>query len=198
VSPRDVQPDARGCVEWLSALARRLALTAPSPLLRVYWYDGAFDAADPRYGGQRVFFDAIASTPGIQLRLGHLRERTPRWQHAVRNAVLACGVDLAKFEMHFQFRAELEQKGVDTLIALDLVRLAQRGAYETALLVAGDRDLAEAVRVAQDEGRRVIVAPPTSGGVATELRQVADVLHPLEEADLRQMLRMRGKAAPPG
>ncbi|MGH8906868.1 MAG: NYN domain-containing protein [Egibacteraceae bacterium] len=46
-----------------------------------------------------------------------------------------------------------QQKGVDTLVTLDLVRLAQRNAYDTAILIAGDRDLAEAIRTAQDSGK---------------------------------------------
>lgn len=55
------------------------------------------------------------------------------------------------------------------------MRLAQRGAFHTAVLLAGDRDLAEASRTAQDAGCRVIVA--TIGGqasLAKELAQLAD------------------------
>jgi uncharacterized LabA/DUF88 family protein len=184
---QDTQPNAQGCVEWLTDLAGRDGC----PLLRAYWYDGAFDSGSPRYQSQRPYLDAIASTPGIQLRLGHIGERTPAWQYSVRQAVLACGVELAEFERHFQFRPELTQKGVDTLMALDIVRLAQRRAYDTAVIIAGDRDLAEAIRVAQDEGRRMVLAPPEAGGVATELRQLADVIIPIEGTVLPRMLRNR-------
>ncbi len=85
----------------------------------------------------------------------------------------------------------MEQKGVDTLIVLDLVRLAQRRAYDTAFLIAGDRDLAEAVRVAQEEGRRVVLLHPSGGGVATELRHLADEVRSLDETDLKLMLRVK-------
>jgi len=88
------------------------------------------------------------------------------------------GVDPDAFAQHFQFRPQLSQKGVDTLIVLDLVRLGQQGTYDTAILVAGDRDLAEAVRTAQDAGRRVVLAHPAGAGVAQELRQLTD--HVLE------------------
>jgi uncharacterized LabA/DUF88 family protein len=67
---------------------------------------------------------------------------------------LRAAAGLAQFEEHFQFRSELGQKGVDTRITLDLVRLAQHDVYETAILIAGDRGLAEPVRAAQDEGKR--------------------------------------------
>jgi len=65
------------------------------------WYDGAFDPRDRRYESQRRYFDAIASTPGLQLRLGHLREVRPRWQYALRKALESCGVDEAEFGKHF-------------------------------------------------------------------------------------------------
>jgi uncharacterized LabA/DUF88 family protein len=164
-----VRPDAAACVHWFADLAAHLP-SGSEPLLRVYWYDAAFDPRHARYPPQRRFFDALGATPGLQLRLGHLQEITPGWHHAVRQAVVAAGADLAAFERHFEFRPQLAQKGVDTLMALDLVRLAQRDVYATAIVVAGDRDLAEPVRVAQDEGRRVIVAVPRGAGFATELR----------------------------
>jgi hypothetical protein len=53
-----------------------------------------------------------------------------------------------RFEEYFEFRPLQSQKGVDTLLVLDLVRLAQNGACHTALLFTGDRDIAEAVRTA--------------------------------------------------
>jgi len=105
------------------------------------------------------------------------------------------GVDpdrlVGEFERHFRFSPERHQKGVDTLIALDLVRLAQTKAYDTAVLIAGDRDLAEAVRTAQDAGRHVIIAHPVGAGIATELRQLADVLIPIRADELQRMLTDR-------
>jgi len=187
VKTHQVSPDAQGCVTFL----RTLAGNEQAPLLRAYWYDGAFESSDPRYLTQRPYLDAVSSCPGIQIRLGHIRESTPSWQHAVKQAIANCGVALVDFEKHFQFRPVTQQKGVDTLIVLDLVRLAQRRAYDTVFLIAGDRDLAEAVRVAQDEGRRVVLLHPAGGGVATELRYLADEVQALDEPTLRQMLRVK-------
>jgi uncharacterized LabA/DUF88 family protein len=102
---------------------------------------------------------------------------------------------LAEFARHWSFRPERQQKGVDTLIALDLVRLAGRAAFDTAILIAGHRDLAEAVRATQDFGRRVVVATPSRRSVARELAQLADEIIDLDAADVRAMLSPRG--APP-
>lgn len=185
---RSTRPNAHGCVEFIEGVN---CSPSESELLRVYWYDGKFDERDSRYNDQRRLFDGIASVPGIQLRLGHIQSTKPRWQYALKEALKACDVDMKKFTEHFQFRNEISQKGVDTLIALDLVRLAQRPAYDTAILITGDRDLAEPVRVAQDEGRRVIVAAPPDAHIATELRQLADELVEIDEASLKKMLTVR-------
>ena len=185
---RQLKPRADACVSWLSGLAP--SIPGDSTLLRVYWYDGAYDPRHARHAAQRRYFDAIANIPGVQLRLGHLQVRTPKWQYPVKAALGRVGVDLKTFEQHFQFRPELGQKGVDTRITLDLVRLAQRHVYDTAVLVAGDRDLAEPVRVAQDEGRRVILAIPHGAGLADELRQLADEVRTLEDETLRGLFEI--------
>lgn len=115
-------------------------------------------------------------------------ERHPRWRHAIKKAIEACGVELAEFEKHFTFRPEQYQKGVDSLIVPDLVRLAERRAYDVAVLIAGDRDIAPAVRVVQDAGAKVIVAHSEGAGVATELRQLADHLEPIGADFLANMI----------
>jgi uncharacterized LabA/DUF88 family protein len=193
VARRRVSLNAGGVVAWLHEAAPALlgmdeADAVRERLLRVYWYDGAFDASDSRHASQRKYHDAIAGTPGIQLRLGHLRELTPGWQRPIKKALESLGVEIADFEAHYTFRPEFGQKGVDTLIVLDLVRLAQKNAYQTAVLIAGDRDLAEAVRTAQDEGRRVVVALPRGAGIARELKQLADEVVTLDKAALERML----------
>ena len=72
-----------------------------------------------------------------------------------------------------------------------MVRLAGRSGYSTAVLVAGDRDLAEAVRAAQDFGAQVLVATPNRASVARELAQLADDVIHIPETVVRQMLTFR-------
>lgn len=193
----DLRPAAAAVVEWLLSLKGRTV--GCQVFLRTYWYDGAFDSTHPTHHDQRRFFDAIAFTPGIQLRLGHVAERQARLDNpikqALRSTALGLGLDppdlLAEFDKHWTFHPERQQKGVDTLITLDLVRLAERHAYDTAILLAGDRDLAEAVRTAQDVGKRVIVVTPSRDCLAKELAQLADAIIDLDESVLRQMLNPR-------
>ena len=58
-----------------------------------------------------------------------------------------------------------QQKGVDTLITLDLLTLARERAIATAYLLTGDEDLREAVLAAQSLGIQVVLlgTPPIEG-----------------------------------
>jgi len=78
--------------------------------------------------GMGAFLTALEAA-GYELRLGHLRQGPAGWQ----------------------------EKGVDVLLAVDMVRLAARGAREI-VLVSGDEDLVPAVREARRLGARVVVA----------------------------------------
>ena len=197
----ELNPDAAEVVRWLRRLGNEQL--GRSSFLRAYWYDGAFDPSHHDYAGQRSLFDAIARTHGIQLRTGHIAEHPnpiePLIRRALRQTATDVGLEpqrlLDAFDRRWQFRPVRQQKGVDTLIALDMVRLAQRPVYNTAVLFAGDRDLAEAVRTAQDFGVRVLVATPRNQGVAHELVQLADGVITVAEADLRLMLRHRSRRA---
>jgi hypothetical protein len=71
-----VRPDAEAVIDWFKGLDR--SIVDGASFVRTYWYDGAFNPAHPEYLGQRAYFDAIGFTPGVQLRLGHVAERTSR------------------------------------------------------------------------------------------------------------------------
>ena len=194
--PQEVRVDALAAVNWLRGIDDELVGSA---FLRAYWYDGAFAPSHKEYSGQRRFFDAIARVQGIQLRLGHVAERPSRiarpMRRALRETAEGLGVDpdelLSEFNSRWTFPPDRRQKGVDTLIALDMVRLAGRSAFSVAVLVAGDRDLAEVVRTVQDFGIRVIIATPNRKSVAAELAQLADSVICISEADRQNMLLPR-------
>lgn len=201
ISKGDSKIDASAVVDWLRGFDANRSYQEGRDrrhFLRAYWYDGQYDQSDPRWNGQRSFFGAIAAIPGTRVRLGHVVKRQPTWHQAVRKAVeeteTALGTAVVTtFEQHFSYNSEEIQKGVDTLIVLDMVRLAERGAYADAILIAGDRDLASAVEAVQDTGRRVVLVHPgrASANVASELRHLADVVVQIPDADLARMVVRR-------
>jgi uncharacterized LabA/DUF88 family protein len=180
----ELRPSAASLVDVL----RGLSWDNRSSLLRAYWYDAIQEPGTPGYPEAKAAFDAIAATPGVRLRLGHVSVQQPSWQTPLKHALTKSGVDLAEFSRHFKFRDERRQKGVDTLLTLDLVSLAQRAAYDRAILIAGDRDFAEPVRLAQDEGRRIYLWVPRDEAIAPELRALADDVRVLDESELRRLL----------
>lgn len=196
--PNQVQFDARQVVKWLQDLhaPHVTSYTVTSRLLRIYWYDGEYSPSHPSYKGLRSFHDAIADVPGIQLRLGQMVERPSRLKvpiyKALTNTAYGLSIDpqtlIAEFEKNWLFYPTVQQKGVDTLIALDMVRLAGRGAFGLAVLVSGDRDLAEVVRTVQDYGISVIVVTPNRRSVAGDVLQIADGIVEIPSGELKRML----------
>jgi uncharacterized LabA/DUF88 family protein len=61
------------------------------------------------------------------------------------------------------------EKGVDTLIATDLIRLAWENAYEVAVIASSDSDLVPAVQFLEQKGIKVVQAgfPPIGVDLAT-------------------------------
>ena len=98
-----------------------------------------------------------------------------------------------------RINARNQQKGVDALIYRDLTTLARERAISDAFLLAGDEDLREGVKAAQDMGLRVTligIEPSTAGGnQSRELRYEADKIIQLDRTQLSGFLF--GRQAPP-
>ena len=195
--------DALGVVEWFKQLRENdddaISSVSHAEFLRAYWYDGAFRPDHKGYKKQSQYFDALATTAGVQMRLGNIAERSPSYEPELRAALkrTAGGLGIGEreffeeFDQHWEFRRERKQKGVDTLIALDMVRFASQKVFDTAVLISGDQDLAGAVQTTQDMGRRVVIATPNEGSVSKELKKLADAVITLDKKDLQKMIVKR-------
>jgi uncharacterized LabA/DUF88 family protein len=104
------------------------------------------------------------------------------WYDGARNAVPTdeqlVVARLPNVKLRLGRRTHWGQKGVDSLIVLDLTTLARERAMSTAYLISGDEDIREGVAAAQQLGVRVILlGVPTRSGWP----QQADTL--VREAD---------------
>jgi len=77
------------------------------------------------------------------------------------------------------------EKGVDTLLVTDLIRLAVADAYDAAVIASSDADMVPAVEFVQTLGKKVIQAgfPPMGVDLATQCWGSFDILsitRPLE------------------
>ncbi|MGI0084706.1 MAG: NYN domain-containing protein [Nitrososphaerales archaeon] len=75
------------------------------------------------------------------------------------------------------------EKGVDTAIATDMIRLAWEGAYEIGVLASSDADLVPAVKFLDQKGKRIIQAgfPPLGVSLATACWASFDIFENREE-----------------
>lgn len=112
-------------------------MAGPLELLRTYYYHCApYQSAVPtqeerdRKAKFDRFHHALRTIPRYEVRLGKLEYR---------------GIDA-------DGRPRFEQKRVDILLGVDLVRLAAKGHISDAILLAGDSDFLPAVEAAKAEG----------------------------------------------
>ena len=73
----------------------------------------------------------------------------------------------------------LVEKGVDIMMATDLLQFAWRDLYDVGVMISGDADFAYAVQAVKNLGKHVeVMAFPSN--LSYELSQTADVLHILD------------------
>lgn len=122
-------------------------LCGPRQLFRTYYYNVLQDPVQrpDGYREQQEFLGALRMTPYLEVRLGGTK--------------LTQGVPV--------------EKGVDIMLATDLLYFAWNNAYDIAVLVSGDADFAYALQAVKNMGKHVEVAY-FEGGVSKDLLNVAD------------------------
>jgi uncharacterized LabA/DUF88 family protein len=141
-------------------LAKKLA--ADRLLVRIYYYTTSSPRPDSAKGkAHQKFLDKLGWIDHLQVRLGRLVPR--EIQFDCQN----CG-ERQTFRSHLQ-------KGVDTRIVVDMVTMAVGDSYDTAVLVSGDSDLAEAVNFIREHTNKQVENACVPGkGWAKTLREAAD------------------------
>jgi uncharacterized LabA/DUF88 family protein len=124
-------------------------------LFRVYYYNVVQDPTrwPDAHREQQEFLDSLRKTPYLEVRLGTTK--------------LAQGIPV--------------EKGIDIMLATDLLRFGCNGLYDTAVLVSGDSDFAYVLQATKNIGRHVEVAY-FERSISKDLLDVADYCHPLNRA----------------
>lgn len=101
-------------------------------LIRVYYYDAIVDHKDLKYDEQNRYFERIQENNDYEVRLGRLiKTKDDRYR----------------------------QKGVDVLLAVDMITKAFLNHYEIAVLLGGDDDYVDLVKSIKDfTGKRIVGA----------------------------------------
>lgn len=133
-------------------------LVGDRKFIRAYYYAAPRSDNSVAARNQQKFFEALRRIPYFDLRLGRLEPRGSTYV----------------------------EKGVDIAIAVDMITMAYRDAFDTAILVSSDGDFAKAVDAVRDTGKHVEVACfPKS----YHLRKVADKTIELNNVSLHDLFR---------
>ncbi len=121
-------------------------------LFRTYYYNALQDVGQrpDAFREQQEFLETLRKTPYLEVRLGSIKT--------------AQGTQI--------------EKGVDIMLATDLLYFAWNNFYDTAVLVSGDADFAYAFQAVKNMGKHVEVAY-FEGTTARDLLNVADARHQL-------------------
>ncbi|MCK4222534.1 MAG: NYN domain-containing protein [Dehalococcoidia bacterium] len=136
-------------------------------LFRTYYYNVLQDQArwPEGYREQQEFLNTLRMTPYLEVRLGSTKP--------------AGGVPV--------------ERGVDVMLATDLLYFAWRDLYDVAILVSGDSDFAYALQTVKNMGKYVEVAYFESN-VSRDLLDVADDRHLLNRAFFKGLWPERHRA----
>jgi len=124
-------------------------------LFRVYYYNVLQDQSQhpEGYRDQQDFLDALHHMPYLEVRLGSTK--------------MAQGVPV--------------EKGIDIMLATDLLHFAWTNLYDVAVLVSGDGDFAYALQAVKNMGKHVEVAY-FENNISKDLLEIADQRHLLNRA----------------
>ena len=145
-----------------------------------YYYCTPFKSPVPtpdeevRYSNHQRFIDHLRKLDRLELRPGRL---------AFRGHDGSSGAPI------------FEQKGVDVMLAVDLVRMAASHQFQKAVLLTSDGDFVPAIRAAKDLGLEVILFYE-AGHVHPDLLQAADVARPVDGHFIESTRRLLPATAP--
>jgi len=170
--------DWRGLPIWLAQKAAEITGIAN------YTFEGAiiYASYNPNTSEGRGFNNWATSwlnrQPGIQVQCHARQPRNPPQCPVCHRTIARCP--------HQGCGAQLSgtiEKGVDTAIATDMIRLAWEDAYDIAVLASSDADLVPAVHFLDQKGRKVIQAgfPPSGVQLATSCWASFDIFRHRQE-----------------
>lgn len=176
-------PSVEDVVEEISKIRSHETLV-DYELLRTYYYD-AYPATgsltNPINGKKlnlaethvfkknKAFLQKLELEPDISLRQGELSPRGYRLKKSAQDELQ----DANRLLTEADFTPDIEQKGVDLRIGLDIARLSLTRIVQTIVVVTGDSDFVPAFKFARREGVRVLLAH-MEHSVKTELKAHTD------------------------
>lgn len=114
----------------------------------------------PEYKWQNTFLEELRNKRKFAIRLGELSENTAQYvlkQESVKK--LINGTTTVDMLTDNDFSFQVEQKGVDMRIGVDIISMALKHQVQQIILISGDSDFVPAAKQARREGIDMILVP---------------------------------------
>lgn len=123
---------------------------------------------------KQQFLHSLTVTPEITLRLGRSAWQAGQWSlDANRLGELVAGEISANDIKESDIYPDIRQKGVDMLVGLDIASIVYKHQTDRLVLITNDADYVPAVKLARDEGIKVVLDPLWSRA-SDDLREQVD------------------------
>lgn len=130
-------------------------------------------AKTERYKHAQSLYDKLKVMPNFALRLGETDLGDNRWR--LKDRSRRDIVRTSRTLVDNDFELNVEQKGVDMRMGMDIARLALREMVRAIVIVTRDRDFIPAFKFARREGVRIIL-DPLGQPAPPELQEHADLV----------------------
>jgi uncharacterized LabA/DUF88 family protein len=168
--------DEKFKIDWLTLPTCLVDGAATLVGAKVHSYEGTiiYTSANSKTDEGRKFAGWVTNwldrQAGIQVELFERHPKSPPKCNVCHKIIAECP------HCHDRLAGTIE-KGVDTAIATDMIRLAWAGAYDVAILASSDADLVPAVQFLETKGIKVVQAgfPPLGSNLAKACWGAVDV-----------------------
>jgi uncharacterized LabA/DUF88 family protein len=169
---------------WLSSQAGKLVVAGGAGAAPSIRYEGlhvylSYDPKKPEDGKLRNWASNVLDRfPGVELVVKERRPKGPPKCPQCHSEIVTCP------HCNAGTHGTME-KGIDTAIVTDMIRLAWEDSYDLAVLVSSDRDFIPGVEFLNSKGRKVVNAcfPPRGRELANKCWASLDLTKILQEVE---------------
>ncbi|MCB2193333.1 MAG: NYN domain-containing protein [Deltaproteobacteria bacterium] len=177
----------------IESVARR-CVNEHENLFRIYYYDcmpfggstrhpvtgDPIDFSEANtYKYRSELYRSLAATDNFAFRKGQLKFRQWTLKNKEIKRILRNSLPVE----NWKFLPNLQQKGVDIKIGLDIAWLSTKKVVDRIILFTGDTDFIPAMKFARREGTQVVIAS-FSNNIKSELKEHADGVRVVDISDL--------------
>ena len=131
---------------------------------------------EPLYSWMTEFQNELRNKRKVALRMGRLSDNGLGYSLSIDTVKKLCNGSIQVSELtESDFKLNVQQKGVDMRIGIDIASMAYKKQVTKMVLIAGDSDFVPAAKLARREGIDFVLNP-MGGNISNDLREHIDGL----------------------